>query len=135
VLALPADAACVSAARHWSIAVLTLWGLGREDCGTAALVVGELTANAVRYGHRDMSILLLLRPQRLYVCVADSGVVSQDHRPVIPQDPAEHGRGLALVEAVAEAAVAAREPEGWRVGAVLRVGTAGQAARSGAVAL
>ncbi|MER7692799.1 hypothetical protein [Streptomyces sp. NPDC097610] len=57
------------------------------------------------------------------------------HRLVIPQELAEHGRGLAIIEAPAETVEVTREPEGWRVGAVLRVTTAGRPAATSAASV
>ncbi|MFF3358250.1 ATP-binding protein [Streptomyces sp. NPDC002917] len=133
VVALPAEPASVSVARHWSTGLLSLWGVSAGDLSTAALVISELAANAVRYGHAEMTVRLLQQTDRLYMCVTDSGAPLVAHRLVIPQELAEHGRGLAIVEALSEAIEVTREPEGWRVGAVLRVTTTGRpAARSAA---
>lgn len=128
VVALPAEPASVSVVRRWATGLLTLWGVSADDVGTAALVISELAANAVRYGHAEMSIRLLQQANWLYMCVTDSGAPLTAHRVVIPQELAEHGRGLAIVEALAEKTEVTREPEGWRVGAVLRATTAGRPA-------
>ncbi|MGW0080988.1 ATP-binding protein [Streptomyces sp. NPDC003393] len=129
VMALAAEAACVGITRRWSTGLLTLWGLGADDCGTAALVLSELATNAVRYGRSEMTIRLLQETDRLYLCVADSGDPSVTDRLVLPQEAAEHGRGLAIVEAVADAVEVSCRPEGWCVGAVLRVATPAPTAR------
>ncbi|MFJ9760285.1 ATP-binding protein [Streptomyces sp. NPDC101149] len=126
VMALPAEPAGVSVARRWATALLTLWGVSADDLDTAALVISELAANTVRYGHAEMTIRLLQQAEWLYLCVTDSGAPLGAHRLVIPQELAEHGRGLAIVEALAETVEVTREPEGWRVGAVLRVTPTGQ---------
>ncbi|WP_028800189.1 ATP-binding protein [Streptomyces sp. 142MFCol3.1] len=126
MLALPAEPASVSVARHWSTDVLTRWGVSADDLDAAALIISELAANSVRYGHAEMTIRLLQQADRLYLCVTDSGVPLAAHRLVIPQELAEHGRGLDIVEALAETIEVTREPEGWRVGAVLRMTTAGK---------
>jgi anti-sigma regulatory factor (Ser/Thr protein kinase) len=123
VVALPAEPASVSVARRWTTGLLTLWGVSADDLDTAALVISELAANAVRYGHADISIRLLKQTDWLYMCVTDSGAPLASHRLVIPQELTEHGRGLAIVEALSETIEVTREPEGWRVGAVLRLTT------------
>ncbi|WP_432172673.1 ATP-binding protein [Streptomyces sp. Tue6028] len=133
VLALPAEPASVSVARHWTTDLLTRWGVSADDLDAAALVISELAANTVRYGHAEMTVRLLQQADRLYLCVTDSGVPLAAHRLVIPQELAEHGRGLAIVEALAETIEVTREPEGWRVGAVLRVTTAGKPTAQSAV--
>ncbi|MFB7333659.1 ATP-binding protein [Streptomyces adustus] len=135
VVALPAEPASVSVARHWATDLLTRWGVSADDLDAARLVISELAANTVRYGHAGMTIRLLQQANWLYLCVTDSGAPVAAHRPVIPQEVAERGRGLAIVEALAETIEVTREPDGWRVGAVLRLATAGkQAAPSAAVA-
>jgi anti-sigma regulatory factor (Ser/Thr protein kinase) len=106
--------------------------LSADDLGTAAPVISELAANAVRYGHAEIRIRLLQQATWLYMCVTDSGAPLAAHRLVIPQELAERGRGLAIVEALAETIEVTREPEGWRVGAVLRVTTAGRPAKTAA---
>ncbi|MFE0517208.1 ATP-binding protein [Streptomyces sp. NPDC058964] len=125
VVALPAEPASVSLARRWATDLLTQWGVSADDLDTTALVIGELAANTVRYGHREMTIRLLQQEHWLYLCVTDSGAPLATPRLVIPQELAEHGRGLAIVEAQAETIEVTREPEGWRVGVVLPVTTAG----------
>ncbi|MEU1598835.1 ATP-binding protein [Streptomyces sp. NPDC005708] len=124
VVALPAEPASVSVARRWATDLLTLWGVSADDLDAAQLVISELAANAVRYGHAEMSIRLLKQADWLYMCVTDSGAPLAAHGLVIPQELAEHGRGLAIVEALAETIEVTREPDGWRVGAVLRLTTA-----------
>ena len=121
VVAVPAEPASVSVVRRWATGLLTLWGVSADDLGTAALVISELAANAVRYGHAEMTIRLLHQTNWLYMCVTDSGAPLATHRLAIPQELAEHGRGLAIVGALAETIEVTREPEGWRVGAVLRM--------------
>jgi hypothetical protein len=44
---------------------------------------------------------------------------------MVPRELDEHGRGLAIVQAMAESIEVTRELDGWRVGAVLRASTAG----------
>ncbi|GAA3834431.1 ATP-binding protein [Streptomyces chiangmaiensis] len=132
VVALPAEPASVSVARHWTTDLLTRWGVSADDLDTALLVISELAANTVRYGHAEMTIRLLQQTGWLYLCVTDSGDPSAAHRLVIPQELAEHGRGLAIVEALVETIEVTREPEGWRVGAVLRLAVAGTPAAQSA---
>ncbi|MFF3000108.1 ATP-binding protein [Streptomyces sp. NPDC057950] len=128
VVALPAEPVSVSIARRWTTDLLTVWGAGADDLDTAALIISELAANAVRYGHAEITVRLLQRTDRLYMCVTDSGAPLEPHRLVIPRELAEHGRGLAIVEALSETVEVTREPGGWRVGAVLHMTTVRTAA-------
>ncbi|MET8809852.1 ATP-binding protein [Streptomyces sp. NPDC004546] len=124
VVALPAEPASVAAARLWATGVLTLWGLSTDDRGTAELVISELAGNAVLYGHSEMAIRLAQHKDQLRMCVTDSGARSAQQL-AVPQELDEHGRGLAIVQALAESIEVTREPGGWRVGAVLHVSTTG----------
>ncbi|MGW5465485.1 ATP-binding protein [Streptomyces sp. NPDC003996] len=135
VVALPAEPASVSVARRWATDLLTQWGMSADDLDTATLIISELAANAVRYGHAEMSIRLLQQTNWLYMCVTDSGAPLAAHPLVIPQELTEHGRGLAIVEALAEAIEVTREPDGWRVGAVLHVTTAREPAAASAASV
>ncbi|MEV8068475.1 ATP-binding protein [Streptomyces sp. NPDC085995] len=84
------------------------WGYETEASGTVALLVAELTANAVRHGRvrgRDfrMSLTLHAADPALRIEVTDA---RPDDRPptpgTLPQSPPdeESGRGLLLVEAL-----------------------------------
>ncbi|MGW1810840.1 ATP-binding protein [Streptomyces sp. NPDC002078] len=119
-MALPAEPTSVGLVRHWAVGVLTLWGLSADDRSTAALIISELAANAALYGHSEMTIRLAQRRDQLRMCLTDSGAWSAQQI-LSPRELAEHGRGLAIVQALADSTEVTREPGGWRVGAVLRV--------------
>lgn len=84
---------------------LRWWGLSAD---TPALLIGELTANAVthcRCGRRsesDFFLRMAVRGGTLRVEVADS---CPDRKPEVqkPADDAETGRGLMIVDALASA--------------------------------
>ncbi|WP_426568222.1 ATP-binding protein [Streptomyces canus] len=99
-------------ARHLAAERLDTWGwpYATDANGTAALLVAELAANAVRHGRergRDFRLRLTLHPEgttlRIEVTDARPG-----RRPPTPgslryPDPdAESGRGLLLVEALSD---------------------------------
>ncbi|MDI3389112.1 ATP-binding protein [Streptomyces sp. B-S-A8] len=98
-------------ARHLTLHRLHEWGLGygTDLSDAAALVVAELAANAVTHGRvpgRDFELCLTLVPHRtLAVEVSDA---RGERRPPSPgalvpeQDLADGGRGLALVDALAD---------------------------------
>ncbi|WP_344632738.1 ATP-binding protein [Streptomyces glaucosporus] len=94
-------------ARLLTVAHLADWGLPTE---TAAQIVAELAGNAVRHGRvpgRDFRLRLRVTgdgtPHVLRVEVADA---RGDRLPAVPRPPApgdaEGGRGLLLVEALAD---------------------------------
>ncbi|WP_420802369.1 ATP-binding protein [Streptomyces taklimakanensis] len=94
------------------------WPPESEDSCTVALLVGELTANAVRHGRvpgRDFRLRLTYEAPAGTVRVEVSDA-SSDRPPIEPFDPScddESGRGLYLVDVLADRwGVAPREPAG-----------------------
>jgi anti-sigma regulatory factor (Ser/Thr protein kinase) len=86
---------------------LQAWGIpyGSDVSDRAAVIVGELAANAVTHGRvpgRDFELRLTLGPTGLGIEVTDthSGPPRPAVRATGPLD--EHGRGLALVAALAD---------------------------------
>ncbi|MFF0682864.1 ATP-binding protein [Streptomyces tendae] len=92
-------------ARHLVVHRLDAWGVpyGSAISDTAALLVAELAANAVTHGRvpgRDIEVLLRLDAYTLRIDVSDS---RGERRPTVTAAPeAEHGRGLLLVDALAD---------------------------------
>ncbi|MEU7404439.1 MULTISPECIES: ATP-binding protein [unclassified Streptomyces] len=97
-------------ARHLVVHRLDAWGVpyGSAVSDTAALLVAELAANAVTHGRvpgRDIEVLLRLDAYTLRIDVSDS---RRERRPAGPGSTvtappeAEHGRGLLLVDALAD---------------------------------
>jgi len=83
---------------------MDVWGYahGGEANEDVTLVVAELAANAVRHGRvrgRCFRVRLVLRAESLRVEVSDARV---DRLPAPAREPDEGGRGLLLVEALAE---------------------------------
>jgi anti-sigma regulatory factor (Ser/Thr protein kinase) len=115
-------------ARHLALNQLDDWGIphGTITSDTAALLVAELSANAVVHGRvrgRDFELRLALTPAVLRVEVSDARTERRPPAPGdVPQPPdlAESGRGLLLVETLADRwAVLDREPIGKTVRAEL----------------
>ncbi|MER7969316.1 ATP-binding protein [Streptomyces sp. NPDC096080] len=92
-------------ARLLATAWLGLWGLPPYKAQSAKHVVAELTANAATHGRvagRDVNLALTLRENTLRIEVTDT---RGDEIPGSPQPPpweAESGRGLLIVEALAD---------------------------------
>src|SRR5437773_2304866 len=101
-----ADAASVHDLRHCMAAVLIRAGLAKL-VDTATLLAAELLSNAVLHapapdgGHPGVCLRVWREHQRLLVEVADPDPLLP--HPRHPQPDEEHGRGLALVEALATA--------------------------------
>lgn len=94
-------------ARHLALHRLDAWGIpyGSALSDKAALLVAELAANAVTHGlvpGRDIEVLLRLDARTLRIDVSDC---RGECRPTAPEQTpavAESGRGLLLVEALAD---------------------------------
>ncbi|MFD5651877.1 ATP-binding protein [Streptomyces sp. NPDC127039] len=95
-------------ARHLVVHRLDAWGIpyGSAVSDTAALLVAELAANAVTHGRvpgRDIEVLLRLDAYTLRIDVSDSRGERRPDKPGSTAAPeAEHGRGLLLVDALAD---------------------------------
>ncbi|MEW2081613.1 ATP-binding protein [Streptomyces sp. NPDC005283] len=92
-------------ARHLAVHQLDGWGVpyGSDLSDSAAVIVAELTANAVTHARvpgRDFELRLTLAPKTLRIEVSDARADREpDPRPPTPD--LETGRGLLLVDAVA----------------------------------
>jgi anti-sigma regulatory factor (Ser/Thr protein kinase) len=115
-------------ARHLALHRLHDWGIpyGSQVSDTVALLVAELTANAATHGRvpgRDFELWLGLSSCTLRVEVSDTRGERRPPEPgalSAPQPVAETGRGLILVEALADRwAVIDRVPVGKTVSAEL----------------
>jgi len=96
----PATPHSVHRARHALLDALEAWELGGLG-DSAALVLSELMTNAVRHGRvpgRGIGTRFVRQGSCLRIEVHDSG----DAKPELqsPADDSEHGRGLALVDAI-----------------------------------
>ncbi|MFW6695203.1 ATP-binding protein [Streptomyces sp. MAR4 CNX-425] len=100
----PRHARSVGRARTALRAQLGLWGVDQNVADTAVLLVSELVTNAVRHATvppgREIGTWFALREGRLRLEVADAnGDLPQ---PRTAGDEDESGRGLALVDALAD---------------------------------
>ncbi|OKK04584.1 hypothetical protein AMK26_14745 [Streptomyces sp. CB03234] len=115
-------------ARHLAAERLDAWGVpyGSDCAEAAALVVGELAANAVTHGRvpgRDFELRLLLSEDSVSLRI-EVGDTRGERRPMpaVPEPDGDGGRGLVLVAALAHAwGVVDRVPVGKTVWAELRV--------------
>ncbi len=92
---LPADASIMAKCRAMVRDALGDWGL-REVADDIVLIVGELLANAVRYGAAPIELALSAYPGMVVGTVTDHGAELPYLRVTRPDD--EHGRGLAIVD-------------------------------------
>lgn len=97
-------------ARHLAVHQLHAWGVpyGSDTSDTAALLVAELAANAVTHGRvpgRDFEVRLSLDAGTLRIDVSDARGERRPSGPggvALPAPCADSGRGLLLVEALAD---------------------------------
>ncbi|KUL33365.1 ATP-binding protein [Actinoplanes awajinensis] len=105
------------AARRAVVAVLSGWGLSDQDwLDAAAVVVSELVTNAVRYGGGCVALHVEAQDGRVVVSVADGSPVRPRRRD--PDDVG--GRGIALIEALADSWTVRHHEGGKQVRVALR---------------
>ena len=97
---LPDDLTAARAARALIDEALDAAGVGGEPRDDAILIASELAANGVRHGKPPISLTLSIHGDRLRITIANHGD-SLDPRIVAADPHAPHGRGLAMVEALA----------------------------------
>ena len=88
-------------------------GIGGETVDTLVLLTAELVTNAVVYGRSDVTLSLTPSPRRVRVSVGDENTRLPQRRE--PDPGALNGRGLVLVEALADRHGIDVSPEGKTV--------------------
>nr|WP_269205272.1 ATP-binding protein [Motilibacter aurantiacus] len=97
---MPAEPASAGAARRFLTSTLRDWSTPPEVIEVAALLVSEITGNAVRHGRGQISVTARRRAGLIRVEVNDAGRAPLPApRRAAPE--AESGRGLWLVETLA----------------------------------
>ncbi|MET8454216.1 ATP-binding protein [Streptomyces sp. NPDC005209] len=114
MIALPAEDRWVCAARHFATALLMHWGVCEDDRDSILLIVGELAANAARHGRADMTVGLTLEERSVRIDVADGGAGPAPVRSRRFGTCEEHGRGLDIVECLAQWSETRRGRDGWQ---------------------
>ncbi|MFD3519122.1 ATP-binding protein [Streptomyces sp. NPDC058653] len=104
-LELPARRSSIRVARHSMNVKLTAWRLPDGVCADAILLLSELATNAVRHtpSTRILCGIGLVSDRRLRLEVHDHDYGDAKLRPRGPGPDDESGRGLFLVEELAEA--------------------------------
>ncbi|MFJ9864286.1 ATP-binding protein [Streptomyces sp. NPDC101165] len=120
-IAVPADVGRIRDIRHFTSAVLNQWGIDGDNLDACVLIVSELAGNAARHGRADLAVLLSLSAHMLHIEVADHGVAVQRPAGSTPPDATEHGRGLDIVQALADRYEARQQRDGWRTRVCIRI--------------
>jgi len=105
---LPHELASASVARRHVTDMLQRQGIAPDRCDDAALVVSELVGNALRHGRPrpdgTLRVAWTLDGHRLRVEVTDGGgPTTPQLRPVTQRTMDVSGRGLAIIDVIAEA--------------------------------
>ena len=101
--------AAVAVARHFVVDVLRSWGR-RDLAGDAALVISELATNAVTHGGSPFRARVHREHDIVRVSVEDVAPSWPERQDALPTDL--DGRGLAIVEAVADRCGCSVSPQG-----------------------
>lgn len=119
-LRLPADARAGTMARRAVQAVCRSWGLGADEgwADDAELVVAELVGNAVRHAPSTLALSVDRRGEDVVVAVTDGVVAAPVPRSASPL--AEDGRGMLIIEALADGWGVDQRPVGKSVWVQLR---------------
>ncbi|TIC84452.1 ATP-binding protein [Nocardioides sp. GY 10127] len=113
---LPRDVRAPGVARSFLRDELDRWGLEEEVVESALLCVSEVVTNAVNHAHSRSLLRVSLLHGVLTVLVRDRGSVGEVRPPDDVDDPlAVWGRGLMLVEAVADRWGSERDAAGTTV--------------------
>ena len=105
--------------------VVTEWlrDIGHPECSeTAALVVAELVANAIKHGGPHIELDLTAADGAIRIAVFDSAVATHDIAPQSPSPDRQHGRGLVMVQRLVTRWGHEDAPNGKTVWAEIHVG-------------
>jgi DNA-binding NarL/FixJ family response regulator len=97
---LPNDLLSPRRARRFADEALQRWDCG-ELVDTVSLLLSELVSNAVMHAESPSEVVVRLHEDRLRIEVADRNATIPHRRP--PDDRSPSGRGIALVEKLADA--------------------------------
>jgi anti-sigma regulatory factor (Ser/Thr protein kinase) len=95
----PAVPSSVQDARYFTELQLSEYGCAGETVETAALLVSELATNAVRHARTSFDVAVEKSEETVEVAVIDTG----PGQPVPRKPDASGGRGLSIVDALAQA--------------------------------
>ncbi len=98
-MSVPGLPGSVSDARHFVADLCRDWGLGAVS-DTATLLVSETVTNSIVHCRSEVELTLEFSPPTLRVGIADHDTTLPRQRPL--GDEEEGGRGLALVDALAD---------------------------------
>lgn len=110
---LPVHPSSSGKARRFVAGVLRSWRMPEIADGAIELLTSELTTNAVRHARSAFTVVVRYDGERVRIEVDDSS--SKAPRPRTPSDQDTGGRGLILVEAMAEAWGMTPTPDGKQV--------------------
>ena len=113
----------VSRVRHALADALQHWGVAPDTTDVAVLLTSEIVTNAIRHGHPPVLVHAELHGVGLRVAVDDGGQEQADAVEPVPHVRWDDrgGRGLHLVEALADDWGVVEAPAGKQVWFALRI--------------
>ncbi|MFI7298829.1 ATP-binding protein [Streptomyces sp. NPDC050121] len=102
VIAVPAEERWVHTARRFAASLPARWDVVPEDQDSVLLIVGELAGNAARHGRAGMIVSLTFEGRAVRVEGAHSGATAPSPRPRCAGADDERGRGVGIVELLAD---------------------------------
>jgi anti-sigma regulatory factor (Ser/Thr protein kinase) len=115
------DISGVARARHFLQEVLRAWGIGEEEAFTASVCLSELVTNALVHAHADCVVRVMLAGRVLTTTVRDRGLPSGGLAGTADDPMRVHGRGLQLVDGLADRWGTTPDPTGTTSWFVLEV--------------
>ncbi len=100
VLTLSPDPTSVKVARTFVHDTCLAAGVAATHCDTAVLLTSEVVTNAILHGRSDARVRMAVVDGRIAVLVGDDN--SRHPAPVITDDHALDGRGLAILDLLAD---------------------------------
>jgi anti-sigma regulatory factor (Ser/Thr protein kinase) len=117
-----ADASRLRDIRQFTSAILARWHVADSDLDSCLLIVSELAGNSAQHGRSRLTVHLTLSNHTVRIDVADHGAaVEHPAEDTVSGDPCEHGRGLSIVQALADHCETQRANSGWHTRATLRI--------------
>jgi anti-sigma regulatory factor (Ser/Thr protein kinase) len=104
----------VATARHTAQTVLEDWDLDEETADAVLLVISELVTNAVEHAEPPLALHLHREHtgNRLWIGVTDGGPATHDGPWTTTCADDEHGRGLHIIDALADSQGTTSHPHG-----------------------
>jgi sigma-B regulation protein RsbU (phosphoserine phosphatase) len=112
---LPADPGSAGRARSFTAGRFAAVGMGKTATDIGLLLVSELATNALRHAGTAFEVEVRTTPTGIRVAVSDDDPARPREPQVLPGPEAEGGRGMAILEELADRWGVAGDPPGKTV--------------------